>query len=66
MMILLFFFLVICEIVRYLEVCRLIRVLKEEKPSKPASPPPKARGSFVVKRMEEKLKQAMYPDSEGM
>ncbi len=66
MMILLFLFLVLCEIVRYLELCRLMRALKEEKSTKSTAPPPKARGSFVVKRMEEKLKEAMYPDSKGM
>lgn len=63
MMILLLIFLVLSEIVRYLEVCRLIGALREEKPSKTVAPPPKARGSFVVKRMEEKLKEALYSDS---
>lgn len=38
-------------------ICRLLSQPKE----KTQTPPPKARQSFVVKRMEEKLKEAMYP-----
>ncbi len=33
---------------------------KEKTPTKKA--PPKARESFVVKRMEQRLKEAMYPN----
>lgn len=61
-MIFLFWFLVFCEVIRYLELRQLIRFAKEKAQSAQPVRPPKARGSFVVKRMEERLKQAMYPE----
>lgn len=61
-MIFLGIFLLLCEILRYLEFRHLIVFLKKEKTPDLNSPPPKPRGSFVVKRMEEKLKQALYPE----
>lgn len=50
------------EILRCLEIRRLVEAVCKERTPKPAATPPKARGSFVVKRMEQRLKEAMYPN----
>ena len=61
MTVFLILFLFIAEIVRYLELRYLIGVIQKETSESPPKLPPTARKSFVVKRMEEKLKEAMYP-----
>ncbi|MBQ7792669.1 MAG: hypothetical protein IJ367_04180 [Clostridia bacterium] len=53
----------LCEILRYLEFQKMIQIFKEEKKTVTSVQPPKSRSSFVVKRMEEKLKQALYPEN---
>lgn len=53
--------LIVIEILKYRELKKLCQVSKEkiflESQSKQ---PPKAKGSFVVKRMEERVKEALY------
>ena len=61
MMILLVLILIGIEILRFLEARRFWKLVSQPK-EQPEKTPPKARGSFVVKRMEEKLKEAMYPN----
>ncbi len=53
--------LLVIEILKYGELKKLCRVLEQKLPSESQSKkPPKARGSFVVKRMEERVKEALY------
>lgn len=50
------------QLLHYRELRHLVRFVTERNEKQPQVCPPKARGSFVVKRMEEKLKEAMYPN----
>lgn len=49
--------LILSEVIRWLAVQKLFTYLQNQKPL----PPPKARSSFVMKRMNERLKEALYP-----
>ena len=60
MMIVLLLCLIITEILKYRELKNLNSIFKETILQKQEKTPPKSRGSFVVKRMEERLKQALY------
>lgn len=56
-MIFLSILLILSEIIRWLEFQKIFSYLRNQK----TLPPPKARSSFVMKRMEERLKEALYP-----
>ena len=59
--ILLLLILIGVEILHFFEILCFWKLVSQPR-EEPEKTPPKARGSFVVKRMEEKLKQAMYPN----
>ena len=42
------------------QIYQLRLSLREKKQATASKEPPKARGSFVVKRFEEKIKEALY------
>lgn len=55
----LFFLFLLSQVIRYLEIRWLLRRFpKAEKTI--STPPPKARESFVVKRFEQRMKEALY------
>lgn len=60
MMILILLCLVITEFLKYRELKKLNVNLTNHILPKEGKAPPKSRGSFVVKRMEERLKEALY------
>ncbi len=60
MILLLLLILILAELVRCMEFHRLFRLIEATLSKKPTKTPPKARTSFVVKRMEERLKEALY------
>lgn len=53
-------FLCFIELLQCFLLYTLIQTDKEAPSSQTKKMPPKARNSFVVKRMEEKLKEALY------
>ncbi len=53
--------LIVLEFLKYWELKKLNRLLERKLSLESKSKkPPKARGSFVVKRMEERVKEALY------
>ncbi len=60
MMILILLCLVITEFLKYRELKNLNLNFRKHILPKENKAPPKPRGSFVVKRMEERLKEALY------
>ncbi len=55
--------LICCVIISYLqyrELKRLGKLMQKKSEEPKLKNPPKARSSFVVKRMEERLKEALY------
>ncbi len=57
-------FLMLClialEFFQYLQLKKIEKLLQIKPQETILKEPPKARGSFVVKRMEERLKEALY------
>ena len=57
-------FLMLClmalEFFQYLQLKKIEKLLQKNPQETILKEPPKARGSFVVKRMEERLKEALY------
>ena len=47
-------------ILQYLKLKEISKMLQENSKQTELTKPPKARGSFVVKRFEERIKQALY------
>jgi len=61
MMVLCLLCLVVIEFLKYWEFKKMYRVLEQKLSLESKSKkPPKARESFVVKRMEERVKEALY------
>lgn len=59
-MVLLFLCLIVLEVFQYWELKKLCKQILEKPQETVKKEPPKARHSFVVKRMEERLKEALY------
>lgn len=61
MMVICLLCLIVTECLKYWELKKLCRVLEQKcSLESETKKPPKARGSFVVKRMEERVKEALY------
>ena len=61
MMVICLLCLIVLEFLNYRELKNLYRFLEKKRSLESQSKqPPKARGSFVVKRMEERVKEALY------
>lgn len=59
-MIILFLCLTVLEILQYRELKKIGSFVQEKTQEPMERTPPKGRNSFVVKRMEERLKEALY------
>ncbi len=59
-MIVLMLCLIAVLLLQYRELQKISKLLQEHRKEAEVKKPPKARGSFVVKRMEERLKEALY------
>jgi len=59
-MILLFLCLITVLFLQYCELKKLCWIIREHHKNEDTKKPPKARGSFVIKRFEERIKEALY------
>lgn len=60
MTIFLLLILVLLEVLRFLQFGQFFKLFRKTSLRQKQTVPPKARNSFVVKRMEERLKEALY------